>query len=104
MCIWSLCTRNVEFSNKALLVVATLNYVKLVNMDLLVPNAFFNKRYISKIRCRFFFFLSNDRVGTFTLNKLIISKSVEVKFRFKLEYQVYLKAHHFDVWNTKNLD
>jgi hypothetical protein len=71
---------------------------------LLVPNAFFNKRYISKIRCRLFFLLSNDRIGTFTLNKLIISKSVEVKFRFKLEYQVYSKVHHFDVWNTKNLD
>jgi hypothetical protein len=48
----------VESSNKAPLVVATPNYVKLVNMDLLVPNAFFNKRYISKIRCRLFFLFS----------------------------------------------
>ncbi len=55
MCTWSLCTRNVESSNNSLLVVATPNYVKLVNMDLLVPNAFLNKRYIYKIRCRLFF-------------------------------------------------
>jgi hypothetical protein len=38
----------------------------------------------------------NDRIGTFTLNKLIICKSVEVKFRLKLEYRVYSKVH-FDV-------
>jgi hypothetical protein len=104
MCIWSVCTRNVESSNKAPSVVATPNYVELINMDLLVPNALFNKRHISKIRCRLFFLLSNERIGTFTLNKLIICKSVEVKFRFKLEYQVYSKVHHFDVWNTKNLN
>jgi hypothetical protein len=104
MCIWSLCTRNVESSNEQPLVVATPNYVKLINMDLLVPNAFFNKRYISKIRCRLFFLLSNDRTGKFTLNKLIICTTIEVKFRLKLEYWMYSKVHHFDVWNTKNLD
>ncbi len=104
MCTWNLCTRNVESSNGAPLVVAIPNYVKLVNMDLLVPNAFLNNRHIYKIRCILFFLLSNDRTGTFILNKLIVCKSVEVKFRLKLEYQVYLKVHHFDVWNTKNLN
>jgi hypothetical protein len=104
MCTWSLCTRNAESWNETPLVVVTPNYVILINMDLLVPNAVLNKRYISKIRCRLFFLLSNDKIGTFILSKLIIWKSVKVKFRFKLEYQVYSKVHHFDVWNTKKLN
>jgi hypothetical protein len=77
MCTWSLCTRNVESSNNAPLVVATPNYVKLINMDLLVPHAFLNKRYISMIRFRFFFLLSNNRIETFTFKKVIICKSVK---------------------------